>query len=234
MIRTLMIAIAICCAAQLCYGGEKTAPADEKGKESYSLGYQVGTNIKRDDVDLDLNVFLSAVRDALEGKEAAMAPDQMQTAMKQLRQRMSALQARRYEERAAKNVTEGKEFLAANQSKEGIKTLPDGLQYKVLKEGDGASPKATDTVTVNYRGNLLDGTEFDNSYSRGEPVTVRVDGVIPAWTEALPLMKVGSKWQLFVPAKLAYGERQFGRIPPNSTLLFEVELLSIKKNPSDG
>lgn len=228
MIRTLMIAVSICCVAQICQGGEK--PADEKGKESYSLGYQFGSNLKREEMDLDVNALVSAVRDALEGKETAFSQEEMQAAMKQLRQRMIVLQTRHFEERAAKNLQEEKAFLAANSTKEGVKSLPDGLQYKVLTEGKGPSPKTTDTVTVNYRGALLDGTEFDNSMSRGEPVTVKVDGVIPAWTETLPIMRVGSKWQLFVPAKLAYGERQFGRIPPNSTLIFEIELLSIKQN----
>jgi FKBP-type peptidyl-prolyl cis-trans isomerase FklB len=128
-----------------------------------------------------------------------------------------------------KNKADGEAFLAENRKKEGVKVLPDGLQYKVLKEGNGKKPKADETVTVNYRGTLIDGTEFDSSIKRGEPSTFRVSGVIKGWTEALQLMPVGSKWQLFIPPELAYGERGAGEvIPPNSTLIFEVELLSIK------
>ena len=135
----------------------------------------------------------------------------------------------RLKQLAEKNKKEGAEFLAANKAKEGVKTLPSGLQYKVLAEGNGTQPKPTDQVTVNYRGTFLDGTEFDSSYKRGEPVTFPVNGVIKAWSEALPLMKTGAKWQLFVPAELAYGEKGAGRaISPNSTLIFEVELVGIK------
>jgi FKBP-type peptidyl-prolyl cis-trans isomerase FklB len=133
-------------------------------------------------------------------------------------------------EAGAKNKVEGEAFLAENGKKEGVVTLPDGLQYKILKEGDGAKPKATDTVTVHYRGTLISGTEFDSSYKRKEPVSFPVNGVIAGWTEALQLMKVGSKWQLFIPSTLAYGERGAGPdLGPNATLIFEVELISIGK-----
>jgi FKBP-type peptidyl-prolyl cis-trans isomerase FklB len=128
-----------------------------------------------------------------------------------------------------KNKKEGEAFLAANKKKEGVITLPSGFQYKAIKEGTGKTPKATDTVTVNYRGTLIDGTEFDSSYKRGQPATFRVNGVIAGWTEALQLMKEGSKWELFIPANLAYGERGAGAaIGPNAVLIFEVELISVK------
>ncbi len=131
-------------------------------------------------------------------------------------------------EMAGKNLTEGEAFLAANKAKEGVKTLESGLQYKVLTPGEGKSPKATDKVTVHYRGTLLDGTEFDSSHKRGEPAVFQVDQVIPGWTEALKLMKPGAKWELYIPAKLAYGERGAGqKIAPNATLVFEVELLKV-------
>jgi len=130
---------------------------------------------------------------------------------------------------AGKNKKEGETFLAENMKKEGVKTLASGLQYKVITEGTGKMPKATDTVTTNYRGTLVDGTEFDSSYKRGEPATFPVNGVIAGWTEALQLMKTGAKWQLFVPSNLAYGERGTGPIGPNAVLLFEVELISIKE-----
>jgi FKBP-type peptidyl-prolyl cis-trans isomerase FklB len=132
-------------------------------------------------------------------------------------------------QKAAKSLEEGRSFLAENQKKEGIRALPSGLQYKVLSEGSGRSPQAADTVTVNYKGTLIDGTEFDSSYKRGQSATFKVSGVIQGWTQALQLMKEGSKWQLFIPPDLAYGERGAGRsIPPNSTLIFEVELISIQ------
>ena len=132
---------------------------------------------------------------------------------------------------AKKNKTEGDAFLAENKKKEGVKTLPSGLQYKVIKAGTGKKPKMNDTVTVNYRGTLIDGTEFDNSYKRGQPATFQVNGVIPGWTEALQLMEQGAKWQLFIPSNLAYGERGApgGQIGPNATLIFEIELISIQE-----
>jgi len=137
-------------------------------------------------------------------------------------------------ETAQKNVAEADKFLAANKTKEGVKSTESGLQYKVLKEGSGAQPKSSDTVTVNYRGTLIDGTEFDSSYKRGQPATFPVGGVIKGWTEALQLMKVGSKLQLFIPANLAYGEQGRPGIPPNSLLIFEVELMDVKPPQAGG
>jgi FKBP-type peptidyl-prolyl cis-trans isomerase FklB len=133
----------------------------------------------------------------------------------------------RSRESAAKNLADGKAFLYANKTKEGVKALPDGLQYLALTEGNGPMPKANDMVKVHYRGTLLNGTEFDSSYSHGEPAVFHADGMMPGWTEALQLMKVGSKWQIFIPTELAYGNRQFGRIPPNSAISFEIELLGV-------
>jgi FKBP-type peptidyl-prolyl cis-trans isomerase len=144
-------------------------------------------------------------------------------------QEMMKKETERLKELAEKNKKEGAEFLAANKAKDGVKTLPSGLQYKILSEGNGAQPKPNDQITVNYRGTLLDGTEFDNSYKRGAPATLPLTGVIKAWSEAVPLMKTGAKWQLFAPADLAYGEQGAGRvIGPNSTLIFEIELVGIK------
>jgi FKBP-type peptidyl-prolyl cis-trans isomerase FklB len=139
-----------------------------------------------------------------------------------------AAQQKVMKEQATKNLSESKNFLAANGKKEGIKIQPSGLQYKVLTEGSGKIPKAEDTVTVHYKGTLIDGREFDSSYKRGNPATFQVKGVIKGWTEALQLMREGSKWQLFIPPELGYGERGSGSIPPNSTLIFEVELLTVK------
>ena len=153
----------------------------------------------------------------------------MQSTLTGFRQRMADAQQKTLKEQGGKNLAEGKAFLAENGKKQGVKTLPSGLQYKVLSEGSGKAPTKTDTVTVHYRGILISGTEFDSSIARGQPATFKVDGVIPGWTEALQMMKEGAKWQLFIPPELAYGERGMPpRIYPHSTLIFEVELISVK------
>ena len=212
----------------VCYADEKLELKDQKDKESYSLGYQFGQNLKTQGVDINIDVYTSGIKDALGGKEPKMSREEIRATITGLQQRLQAARQKELKEMAAKNVEEGKKFLAENQKKGGIKTLPSGLQYKIIAEGSGKMPKAEDTVTVNYKGTLIDGTEFDSSYKRGEPATFKVNGVIKGWTEALQLMKEGSKWQLFIPSELGYGERGQGRIPPNSTLIFEVELISIK------
>jgi FKBP-type peptidyl-prolyl cis-trans isomerase FklB len=213
----------------VCHAQGKVELKDQKDKESYSLGYQFGHNLKAQGVDINLDVYTSGIKDALGGKESQMSQEEIRAAITSLQQRLQAARQKEMKEMAAKNLEEGKKFLAENQKKEGIKALPNGLQYKVLTEGTGKSPKAEDTVTVNYKGTLIDGTEFDSSYKRGQPATFQVKGVIPGWTEALQLMKEGSKWQLFIPPELAYGERGAGReIGPNATLIFEVELLTVK------
>lgn len=214
--------------SSVCWAASEQTPlADPKAKDSYSLGYEFGENLKKQEIELDTDTLLSGIRDALDGKESALSSEEIRNTMTQLRQKVKASQERRYREAAAKNLEEGKAFLTDNGTKEGVKTLPSGLQYKVLQEGNGPKPKATDTVTVNYRGTLVNGTEFDSSYNRNEPATFQVGGVIKGWTEALQLMPTNSKWQIFVPAELAYGERQLGPIPANSTLIFEIELLKI-------
>jgi FKBP-type peptidyl-prolyl cis-trans isomerase FklB len=180
-------------------------------------------------VDINLDVYSSGIKDALSGMKPQMSQEEIRAAITGLQQRLQAAQQKELKEKAAKNLEESKKFFAENQKKEGIKTLPSGLQYKVLTEGSGKMPKAEDTVTVHYKGILIDGTEFDSSYKRGQPATFQVNGVIKGWMEALQLMKEGSKWQLFIPSDLAYGERGAGRtIPPNSALIFEVELIAVK------
>mgnify|MGYP000875692176 FL=1 len=211
----------------VCSAQEKLELKDQKEKESYTLGYQFGQSLKQQGLDLDLQVYTAGIQDGLGATEPRMKSEEMQATMAELRQRMASAHEKVIKEQAAKNLAEANVFLEENNKKEGVKTLPSGLQYKILKEGSGKTPKATDTVTVQYRGTLADGTEFDSSYSRGTPATFKLNQVIPGWTEALQLMKVGSKWQLFIPPNLAYGERGQGRIPPNSLLIFEVELLSI-------
>ena len=232
MRQVLTIILSISLLVPFCWAEEQAPLKDQKAKDSYSLGYEFGSNLKRQGVEVDADVLFSAVRDAMDDKKPVLSTEEIRDTLKQLRQKVIVLQDRRFRELAAKNLEEGKAFLAANKTKEGVVTLPSGLQYKMLKEGNGPSPKATDAVTVHYRGTLIDGTEFDSSYRRCEPAAIHVNGVIRGWTEALQLMKVGSKWQIFVPSELAYGEDKFGRIPPNSILIFEIELLSVGDSAS--
>jgi FKBP-type peptidyl-prolyl cis-trans isomerase FklB len=198
---------------------------DPKDKASYSIGLNIGSNLKRQNVDLNPEALMAGMQDAMSGKKPLLNDQEVREAMMNLEKDMQQKQAAA----AQKNAADGEKFLAENKTKPGVKTTASGLQYKLEKEGKGAQPKANDTVTVNYRGTLINGTEFDSSYKRGQPATFPVSGVIRGWTEALQLMKVGSKYQLFIPANLAYGERGAGRdIGPNSTLIFDVELLDVK------
>src|SRR5438045_8512624 len=175
---------------------------DQKDKVSYSIGMQIGFNLGRQKVDVNPDVLAAGIKDALAGKPQ-LTSDQVKDVMAQFEKDMEQKQ----KQTADKNKTEGTKFLEENKKKPGVKATASGLEYKSLKEGTGAQPKPTDTVTVNYRGTLIDGTEFDSSYKRGQPATFPLNGVIKGWTEALQLMKVGSKYQLFVPSNLAYGER---------------------------
>jgi len=210
-------------------GQEKPAQLkDQKDKVSYSIGLQIGFNLGRQKVDVNPDLLTVAIKDTIAGKPQ-LTPDQVKDIMAQFEKDME----QKKKELGEQNKTEGAKFLEENKKKPGVKTTASGLQYKVVKEGTGAQPKATDMVTVNYRGTLIDGTEFDSSYKRGQPATFPVNGVIKGWTEALQLMKQGSKYQLFIPSNLAYGERGVGSdIAPNSTLIFEVELQEVKPPPS--
>lgn len=201
----------------------------EPEKLSYAIGVDIAKNLKQQGIEVDPQILSSGLLDAMTGAQLKMSQDDVAATLRNMQQaRMAKMQEARKAAVAA-NEAEGAKFLADNKAKPGVVTLPDGLQYKVLTEGNGPSPKATDTVSVNYRGTLINGTEFDSSYKRNEPATFQVGGVIKGWTEVLQLMKVGSKYQVFIPANLAYGERGAGQeIGPNATLIFEVELLSIK------
>jgi FKBP-type peptidyl-prolyl cis-trans isomerase FklB len=207
------------------FGQEKSPQLkDQKDKVSYSIGMQIGFNLSRQNVQVNADVLSAGIKDAIAGKPQ-LTPDQVKEIMAAFEKDMEQKQKAAGE----KNAAEGTKFLEENKKKEGVKATASGLQYKAIKEGAGAQPKATDTVTVNYRGTTISGTEFDSSYKRGQPATFPLNGVIKGWTEALQLMKVGSKYQLFIPPTLAYGERAVGpEIPPNSTLIFEVELLDVK------
>jgi FKBP-type peptidyl-prolyl cis-trans isomerase FklB len=214
--------------ATICLGADGLELKDQKDKESYSLGYQFGQSLKQQGLAVNLEVYTAGIRDALGGNAPAMSREEIENTVLNVQSRVMAARQKEFQATAGKNLSDGKAFLEANGRKAGVKTLPSGLQYKVLAEGSGKTPKDADEVTVNYRGTLTDGTEFDSSYRRGKPLIVKVNGVIRGWSEALQLMKEGSKWQLFIPPDLAYGERGMGRIPPNSTLIFDVELISVK------
>jgi FKBP-type peptidyl-prolyl cis-trans isomerase FklB len=206
-----------------------TVLKDQRDKASYSIGINIGSGMKANGLDLNTEALVAGLEDGISGAKGQLSDKERQEILMTFEQDLQKKETERLKQLAEKNKKAGAEFLAANKAKEGVKTLPSGLQYKVLAEGNGPQPKPTDQITVNYRGTLVDGTEFDSSYKRGEPVTFPVNGVIKAWSEALPLMKTGAKWQLFVPADLAYGEQGAGRaIGPNSTLIFEVELIGIK------
>jgi FKBP-type peptidyl-prolyl cis-trans isomerase FklB len=201
----------------------------EMEKVSYIIGTQIARNFKAQDVEVNLDALMMGLKDALEGKELALSQSEMQQVYTRFQQEMRAKIAAKRAEEAAKNLAAGKAFLEENKTKEGVKVLPDGLQYKIITEGTGPIPTADDKVKTNYRGTLIDGTEFDSSYKRKMPAEFTVKGVIKGWTEALQLMKVGAKWELYIPADLAYGERGRPGIPPNATLIFEIELLEIVK-----
>jgi FKBP-type peptidyl-prolyl cis-trans isomerase FklB len=210
-------------------GQEKDNLKSQKGKVSYSIGLDFGRNIKRQSIELDVDLLAKGIKDGISGVKPALTDNEMQQVLTAFQQEMMAKQAEVGRKLGEKNKQEGVAFLAENKKKPGVVTLPSGLQYKILKDGTGKSPKVTDSVTTNYRGTLIDGKEFDSSYKYGQPATFQCGRVIQGWIEALQLMKVGSKWQLFIPSNLAYGENGAGQnIGPNATLIFEVELLGIK------
>jgi FKBP-type peptidyl-prolyl cis-trans isomerase len=198
-------------------------------KASYSFGVDFAKRLKMQGIDLDIAALTQGLKDAAGDGKLAMTDDNMNKAKADFQQKLREEMLQRQQQIAAKNLQEGKAFLEANAKKEGVVTTASGLQYKVLKSGNGPSPTIDSTVTTNYRGTLIDGREFDSSYKRGQPASFPVKGVIKGWTEALQLMKVGDKWELYIPSDLAYGASQRSElIQPNSTLVFELELLGIK------
>jgi len=203
----------------------------EVDKVSYSIGVQLGQNFKQQEIEISVESMMRGLRDAMAGKTLALSEDEMQKVMMDFQQRMMAKQKERQQAEAAKNLAKGMAFLEANGSKEGVTVLPSGLQYKIIQKGTGRTPTINDRVKTNYRGTFIDGTEFDSSYKRNKPVEFPVKGVIKGWTEALQLMKEGGKWELYVPANLAYGEQDIRGIPGNSTLIFEIELLEVLEAP---
>ncbi|MBM4250707.1 MAG: FKBP-type peptidyl-prolyl cis-trans isomerase [Deltaproteobacteria bacterium] len=201
----------------------------DQDKVSYVIGYQIGSNFKRDGLEVDLNMLTNGLKEALAGEKSPLTQEETQKLMADLDKNLRAKAEAQRKAAGEKNATEGKNYLTENFRKPGIKKTASGLQYKVIAEGKGDAPKADDTVSVNYKGTLINGTEFDSSYKRGQPAKFPVSGVIKGWTEALQLMKPGAKYQLFIPSELAYGDRGAGPlIGPNATLIFDVELLSVE------
>jgi len=200
-------------------------PKETKDKVSYSIGADIGGNLKRADLDINPDFLVQGIKDSFAGK-TVMTDEEMKATLQAFQTEMQAKMQAKQKALGEKNKADSEKFLEENKKKEGVKTTASGLQYKIIKEGKGAKPKTTDTVSVNYRGTLTNGTEFDKSK---DPVTFPVEGVIPGWTEALQLMPVGSKWELVIPPSLAYGENAPPMIGPNQALVFEVELLDIKK-----
>jgi FKBP-type peptidyl-prolyl cis-trans isomerase FklB len=224
IVTMAMLWMPVCAAAQ-----EAAALKTDKEKLSYAMGMDLGHQLKTKAVEIAPDVFLLGLKDALGGGKTLLTEDEAKTAIAGLQKAMLVKQAAEAKVVGEKNMKEGDAFLAANKAKEGVVTLPSGLQYKVITTGTGPKPTLEQTVVCQYKGTLIDGKEFDSSYKRGQPATFPVKGVIKGWTEALQLMPVGSKWQVFVPPDLAYGTRGAGAdIGPNATLIFEIELVAIK------
>ncbi len=207
---------------------ESTVPKNPEDRAAYAVGVSIGRNLHRTGASLNIDMIAQGIRDVLASHPLALSDDDLKAAMAVFQGEIRKKAEETRKALGEKNQKEGEAFLKQNTTRPGVVVLPDGLQYKILTEGKGKTPTDTDSVVVNYRGTLLDGKEFDSSYKRGQPATLALNGVIPGWREALKLMPVGSKWQLFVPPALAYGERGAGpQIGPSATLIFEVELLNI-------
>jgi FKBP-type peptidyl-prolyl cis-trans isomerase FklB len=229
-----MVALGVCFLGAHLSAQETPLLKTEREKVSYVVGVDMARNFQQQGLEVDLDLVLRGMKDVLSGEKLLMTEDEFRATMSAFRTQMRRQadlrrkQTQKPSAVAVENKKTGDVFLAENKTKEGIMSLPSGLQYKILRAGEGKKPAETDTVECHYTGTLINGTEFDSSYRSGQPVTFKITTVIPGWREALKLMPVGSKWQLFIPPGLAYGARGSGQIPPNSTLIFEVELLAVK------
>jgi FKBP-type peptidyl-prolyl cis-trans isomerase FklB len=211
------------------YAQDAQVLKDQKAKQSYVIGVDIGKAFQRQGLQIDPETLSKGIKDGISGGKLLMTDQEVQETMTALQKEMRAKQEEANKAAGERNKKEGEAFLAANSKKEGVKTLPSGVQYKVIKAGTGKKPQATDTVLVHYRGTLIDGTEFDSSQRRGQPLSIKVNGVIPGWTEGLQLMEEGAKWNLYIPPNHAYGDRGAGpQIGPNAVLIFEVELISVQ------
>lgn len=233
MIKRTLVTAAI---LSLCSFSQTTLAASSKteklenkvDKTSYSIGIDVGKSLQKQKIDVNPDYFLMGLKDGLNNQYSKMTEEEVKETLIAVQGELAERQNSEMKALSTKNLTDGDKFLSEHKKQKGVVTLPSGLQYRIIQEGKGDSPKATDTVTTHYRGKLVDGTEFDSSYARGEPARFAVNAVIPGWTEALQLMKPGAKWEIVIPPKLAYGEHGVGQlIGPNSTLIFEVELMSV-------
>ncbi len=242
MKRTILTIMSVLLVASISFAQKKTdkTPALKTKKEKvsyvvgYDLGSKIGGDIKKQGLDFNIDAFVRGMKEAISGTKAVLPDSEMTTAMMAFQQEMMEKQQAAAAAAGEAKQKEADAFFALNAKKDSVKVLPSGMQYKILREGTGAMPTANDTVTTHYRGSLLNGKVFDESYSRGEPISFPVTGVIKGWTEALQLMKVGSKWELYIPSSLAYGERGAGQmIGPNETLVFVVELLAVKAGPME-
>ena len=232
VVRRIMALFLIVLCAVVAAAQDASPLKNEKDKRSYALGMDLGTQFRSLGIEVDPAVFSRGLNDAFSGGKTLLAQEDVRAAISELQAEMKRKQAEARSKASQEGKQAGTAFLADNKKKEGVVTLPSGLQYKILKEGTGKKPVLDDTVVCQYRGTLINGTEFDSSYKRGQPATFPVKGVIKGWTEALQLMPAGSKWQLFIPPELAYGEAGAGAtIGPNATLIFEVELVSINAKP---
>jgi FKBP-type peptidyl-prolyl cis-trans isomerase len=210
------------------HAGAQSLLKTDKDKVNYAIGANIINSIRQQGVEIDLDLVIQGMKDASSGGKLLLGDEELRKAIEQYQVAVRQKRAQITAKAAEDNKKAGEAFLAESKKKEGVITLPSGLQYKVLKTGEGKKPTDADTVECQYRGTFIDGTEFDSSVRTGKPATVKVTAVMPGWREALKLMPTGSKWRLFVPSQLAYGERGSGRIGPNATLIFEVELLAIK------
>ena len=233
--RLLVISMIAASSALVVGCKEEKKPVDDAAKiatleqkVSYVIGYNMAKNLKQNKLELDQDAFLLALNDAKTDAASRISDEDGQKAMTEMQEKVMKIMEEERKKASEENVAKGKKFLEENKAKPGVTTTESGLQYKVITEGKGAKPKATDTVTVNYTGKLIDGTVFDSSAQHGQPATFPLDGVIPGWTEVLQLMPQGSKWEVVIPSELAYGEGGQGPIPASSTLIFEIELLEIK------
>jgi FKBP-type peptidyl-prolyl cis-trans isomerase len=236
--RLLVVGLMAATAGLIGCNKEEAKPVDDSAKlatleqkANYIIGQNLGKNLQNGGLTIEPDSLALALTDIRDGKPSRISEEDMQKIMQEVQQKAMAKQEEEQKKLSETNIADGKKFLEENKVKEGVTTTESGLQYKVITEGKGAKPKATDTVTVNYTGKLINGTVFDSSEKEGQPAqpaTFPLDGVIPGWTEALQLMPQGSKWEIVIPSELAYGAGGQGPIPPSSTLVFEVELLEIK------
>lgn len=232
-----LTAVSFCALSTAALATPTTTPkaplTDKKDKVSYSIGIDIGKSLQKQKIDINTEIFMAGIKDGMTDKYTLLPEEQIKETLMAFQTDMLDKQKADMKVVAEQNKTEGEKFLTENKKRKDITTLPSGLQYRIIREGKGTSPKATDMVKTHYMGKLIDGKKFDSSYDRGEPARFPVNGVIPGWTEALQIMKPGAKWELFVPAELAYGEQGVGgAIGPNATLIFEVELMEVEGQDS--